>query len=333
MEKRDTKSSERKADHIRLALESQLRTSDSRFYYEPLLSAHPSGDLEPVDFSGQTLKAPIWISSMTGGTEMAGEINRSLAKAAGKYGLGMGLGSCRMLLDDDTYLKDFQLRKYIGDQHPLYANLGIAQVQTIINQGRIQSIVDLIDKTETNGLIVHVNPFQEWLQPEGDLILESPIDTLTSLLNKIDIKVIVKEVGQGMGPDSLRALISLPIAAIDFAAFGGTNFSRMEMARETNAHPSYDELVYIGHDVSEMIGFYNNLLADSSNSCPMAILSGGIKSFLDGYYGIQKVNGPAIYGQASPFLKKALEGQEELEQHIEKEIAGYQLAEKFLRVK
>ena len=125
-----TQTSDRKKDHIELAFESVVANQDSRFYYEPLFSGHPQGELEPVHFAGKQMKAPLWVSSMTGGTKEAGIINKNLARACGQFGLGMGLGSCRIILKDDEYLPDFQLRKEMGD-YPLYANLGVAQLEEL----------------------------------------------------------------------------------------------------------------------------------------------------------------------------------------------------------
>lgn len=282
---------------------------------------------------GKTFRVPIWVSSMTGGTEMAGDINRRLAISCGKYGMGMGLGSCRMLLEDNTYLADFQLRKYIGDDGALFANLGIAQIEELIAASKLHLISELIDKTETDGLIIHVNPMQEFLQPEGDQIKESPLSSIKRVLDTIDQPVIVKEVGQGMGPASLSALSELPLAAIDFGAFGGTNFARMELKRHDSSHSEYDDLSFVGHTAIEMIGYYNQIIQEARGNCPPVIISGGIRNFLDGYYAINKIACPAIYGQASAFLKKALEGQDALDTHVESEIRGLNLANCMLRIK
>ncbi len=54
----------------------------------------------------------MWVSSMTGGTKLAGTINRNLAMACNEFGMGMGLGSCRIIMDDDTYFEDFNMRGY-----------------------------------------------------------------------------------------------------------------------------------------------------------------------------------------------------------------------------
>ncbi len=132
--KQDPTAESRKKDHIDLAFKSQVRKDalDSRFYYEPILSGHPRNDIDlSVNILDSVLKIPIWVSSMTGGTEMAQTINTNLAKACEEFGMGMGLGSCRSLLDSNERLSDFAMRQYMPNQ-PLYANLGVAQVEELI---------------------------------------------------------------------------------------------------------------------------------------------------------------------------------------------------------
>lgn len=329
-----TQTSERKKDHIELAFQSVVQNQDSRFYYEPMFTGHPSGDLPLTKFAGKEMKAPIWVSSMTGGTKEAGTINRNLAKACGEFGMGMGLGSCRIILRDDEYLPDFQLRKLIGD-FPLYANLGVAQLEELFQSGEAHLITELVKRTETDGLIIHVNPLQEWLQPEGDRFMLPPVETIRKAAD-LDIKVIVKEVGQGFGPESLKALMMLPITAIDFGAHGGTNFSKLEMHRSNEMrHEAYDKVASWGHSAEEMVGFYNDLENELTglNRHADIIISGGVRDFMDGYYLTKKIKANAIYGQASAFLKHARGSYEELAEYVDLQIAGLKLARTYLRVR
>lgn len=329
-----TQTSERKKDHIELAFESVVNAQDARFYYEPLFTGHPINDLEPTSFAGKTLKAPIWVSSMTGGTKEAGIINKNLARACGEFGMGMGLGSCRIILRDDEYLPDFQLRKLIGD-YPLYCNLGVAQLEELFESGEQQLILDLVARTETDGLIIHVNPLQEWLQPEGDRFKVSPLDTIKRTLD-LGIKVMVKEVGQGFGPESLKALMQLPLTAIDFGAHGGTNFSKLEMHRSDKMrHEAYDKIAAWGHTAEEMVGFYNCLTEELGNNNLKSdvIISGGVRDFMDGYYHTQRIQGNAIYGQASAFLKHSRGSYDELAEYVSLQIEGLKLATKFLKLR
>ena len=328
---------DRKKDHIELALKSQTlkETIDSRFDYEPLFEAHPSRSPEPFEFLGKKQCHPIWVSSMTGGTKMAGTINRNLARACKEFGMGMGLGSCRMIMDDDTYFEDFNVRPIMGDDLPLYANLGIAQIEEFLTSNTLHRIPTLLDRLEADGLVVHVNPIQEWCQPEGDHFGNAPIDTLKRLLDQAEFRIIVKEVGQGMGPASLKALLKLPLEAIEFAAYGGTNFSLVELERSSLAmKESYEPLTSAGHTAEEMLDMVNSMVAGEPDIlCKQLIISGGIKTFLDGYYLVKKSSLRAIYGQAGGFLAHAMEDYETLREYVDYQVKGWQLAEAYLTPK
>lgn len=344
----DATASSRKQDHIELAFEAQVFENqlDNRFYYEPVLAAHPKKETEPFEFLGKKMNAPLWVSSMTGGTGWAKIINQNLAKACGEYKLGMGLGSCRALLTDDDCLPDFDVRKFMGDQ-PLYANLGIAQIEKLLETKQIKKIDELLKKIQADGLIIHINPLQEWLQPEGDVFKKSPLETIKILLETATYPIIVKEVGQGFGKESLKELLNLPLAAVDFAASGGTNFALLELKRsDALSKALFEPLAHIGHSAEEMVKFCNEIKSDYHNNlenkvrhngknikCNQIIISGGVKTFLDGYYLTEKINFDAIYGQASGFLKHARGSYEELQAYTEGQLNGLKVAKQFLKVR
>lgn len=333
----DTELADRKKDHIDLAFKASMANSgpDDRFYYEPALTGHPDANTDlSSQFLGKKLKAPLWVSSMTGGTEKAYTINHRLATSCARFGLGMGLGSCRPLLDGTDRLPDFDLRDIIGPDLPLYANLGIAQVETLLKEGTADRITELVAMLRADGLIVHINPLQEWLQPEGDRIHRSPVETIDALLRQTSFPVIVKEVGQGMGPESIKTLLQLPIAAFELAGHGGTNFSRLELLRSDEQNRDvYEGVSRLGHTALEMISWINDIAPHQETKCRQFILSGGIRDFLDGYYLLGKIQQPAVYGQASGFLKHAAISQEAIDNYIESQIRGLSMARAFLRVK
>ena len=328
---------DRKRDHIDLAFQSHMDNAlaDTRFFYEPLLSAHPDRELAPFDFFGKQLRTPIWVSSMTGGTEKAAKINLNLARACAQFGMGMGLGSCRSLIDSKDHFADFDMRAVIGDDLPLYANLGICQIETLIKDQALDKVEAMLHNLRADGLIVHINPMQESLQPEGDVLRRSPIEILQELLEKLHVPLIVKEVGQGMGPKSLEALLKLPLQALEFGAFGGTNFAKIELLRHPDKEGQLlDALSHIGHNADEMLKWVNDIVkTNTSIQCKELIISGGIDSCLDGYYLMQKSELPAIYGQASALLKHAQGEYTELEYYIRNQIRGLQLAEAYLQVR
>ncbi len=319
---------ERKKDHIDLANKSQSSVNklDTRFYYEPLFATNNNKSIKEIEFAGKKMKYPIWISSITGGTELAKTINTNLAKAANEFGLGMSLGSCRCLLDKNDCFADFNMRKIIGNQ-PFYANLGIAQIEQLAEKNELNKVTELINKLQADGIFIHINPLQEAFQPEGDKFKSPPIVTLKKLINKTNTNIFVKEVGQGFGPKSIEELIKLPIKGIEFAAFGGTNFSKLELLRSNYENP----MACVGQSIEDMITFVNQNIGLSKKK--EIIISGGINSYLDGYYYINKINAKAVYGQAFSMMKYATKNYKTLQTHIQKEIEGLELAYSFLKVK
>jgi len=334
----DPTAASRKQDHIDLAFRSRVPTGNLRreWHYEPLFSGHPpAGILPAVPLGSKWLRAPIWVSSMTGGTAKAGRINANLARACAEFGLGMGLGSCRQLLYDNAAIGDFAVRPLLGDSVPFYANLGIAQVEKLWRDRELSRVTELLGKLDADGLIVHINPLQEWMQPEGDSLSHPPAFILRELVNHFpELSLIVKEVGQGMGPRSLDFLLSLPLAAVEFAAAGGTNFSKLELFRAMpDRAEAWDPMTQVGHDATQMVGFCNTIYAAQSGAerkWPLLIISGGITDFLHGYQLIESSKLPAIYGQASAFLKYAMEDYAALQSFVRLQIAGLEMACRFL---
>ncbi len=320
-----------------MSFSSQVASAlaDSRFNYEPMLGSHLTEDTAPFSFSGKTMRIPIWVSSMTGGSQEARTINHNLARACHEFGMGMGLGSCRILLENSQHLDDFNIRNIMGDELPLYANIGIVQVEEMLANNSYMRLVDLVHSLHADGLIIHVNPVQEWLQKEGDLLKRPPIDTIEAFLSLTNLKIIVKEVGQGMGPASISRLMRLPIEALDFAAFGGTNFAKLELARSSPQNTElYGPLAFIGHSAGEMLDTINSMVKNGTPmACRQLIISGGINSFLDGYYFISKSLLPAIYGQASGFLRFARNDYPELQAYVASQIKGLKFAKSFLQIK
>lgn len=328
----------RKKDHIELAFRSRVAAADldGRFFYEPMLAAHPApGSLPPTPFAGKMLRAPIWVSSMTGGTERARKINQNLARACAEFGMGMGLGSCRQLLFSDEHLADFDVRDAIGSV-PLFANLGVAQVEHLFEKNEAWRISVLLEKLRADGLILHVNPLQEAMQPEGDRFAKPPLDTVRRLLDAADIPLIVKEVGQGFGPRSMAALLRLPLVAVEFAAAGGTNFARLELLRsDAQRQEMFEKIAAVGHSAEEMMGWLPGLVAELGAQCltKNIIASGGVGDFLDGYFLLQKSPLPTVYGQASGFLKHAQGDYAALQKFVAEQVRGLELAFAFLSLR
>lgn len=331
---------QRKADHLFLTDQAQTISSkcDQRFDYEPLFATHPTADewQRPTNFLGKTLRAPLWISSMTGGTKEANHINQNLARVAAEFGLGFGLGSCRSLLEGDSRLSDFDHRATLGNDLPFYANLGVAQIEQYQAQNAQDKIHALVEKLRADGLIIHINPLQEWFQPEGDRFTRPPLETIERFVASAPYKVIVKEVGQGMGPRSLAALMKLNLAAIEFGAFGGTNFAQLERLRGISDENHGEEgLHFVGHTASEMLTEVNQILDqnDTSLGCRSFIISGGIRSPLQAHVLLEKCREAAVYAQAKPFLDHARGDYELLRNFVRSQLLELEMARRFLVVR
>ena len=342
----------RKNDHISLTGYSQINPDevDTRFCYEPMLSSHK--DMEsayrPFQFLGKQMHYPVWISSMTGGNGETQEINYNLARVAGKYGLGMGLGSVRKLLEDDSAFDSFNLRPILGDNTPLMANIGICQVAELVKKDAISAMEDVLNSLKADALMVHVNPLQEFFQSEGDRLSEAPINVIKKLLGKANFPVGVKEVGQGFGPLSLMELVALPLQVLEFGAFGGTNFTKLELLRHNNNKylSNMTPVAMVGHTASDMVNQLAQLFSEQSREIlPREfIISGGIRSWIDGYYLVTKLDGilgeyesckekKCVFGQAGAFLAHACESFESLDEYVEQMICGLKLAKTYLTVR
>jgi isopentenyl-diphosphate delta-isomerase len=283
---------------------------------------------------GKLLRAPLWITSMTGGTQRAGQLNRTFARCCARFGLGMGLGSMRPLLErPQEHWKDFNLRPLCGKEVPLLGNIGIAQLEQWASEERLQEIHQLVGELELDGLIVHVNPLQEWCQPEGDRFSRPPLATISSFAKECSYPLWVKEVGQGMGPSSLQALIEDEgIYGIEFGAYGGTNFSMVESRRSDDKSAEHKAPMHaVGHSAQSMVEAVKKVKGRKQKHF---IISGGVKNALDGHYFLEQLKGegPCAFGMGSALLRPALEGEAALEEFLGAQIELLAMARCFLKL-
>jgi len=223
----------RKSDHIRINLEkdvhSVLTTGLEKYHF--IHRALPEINLAEVDTSlvifGKTLRAPLLISSMTGGTAEAFIINQILAEAADKCGVAMGVGSQRAAIEDEELAYTYQIRK-VAPNALIFANLGAVQLNFGYSIEQCRKAVDMI---EADALILHLNSLQEALQPEGDTQFSGLLSQIASICDQMTVPVIVKEVGWGISEEDARLLASAGVAAIDVAGAGGTSWSQVEIFR------------------------------------------------------------------------------------------------------
>lgn len=223
----------RKNDHIRINLEKDVSAGITTGFdrYAFVHSALPEFDLEQVDtkteFIGLKLELPVLISSMTGGTEEGDRINIRLAEAAQRTGIAMGVGSQRAVFEGGRPNYDLGLRQY-ATSVPLFANLGAIQLNYGYSVDECRRAVELI---QANALILHLNPLQEALQTGGQTKYGGLTKKIEEICTRLDVPVIVKEVGWGISAAIARKLVDVGVAAIDVAGAGGTSWSEVEKHR------------------------------------------------------------------------------------------------------
>jgi isopentenyl-diphosphate delta-isomerase len=225
----------RKDEHIEINLGRDVRSSITTgfeqyaFVHEALPEiglAHVSTETQ---FLGKTVKIPLLISSMTGGSAKGELINLRLAEAANSCGIAMGVGSQRADIENWTVGKRSSIRD-VAPNIPLYANLGAVQ----LNYGfTVDECLKAVDMIEADALILHLNSLQEALQPEGQTDFRGLSKKIETVCKRINVQVIVKEVGWGISVSTAKRLVELGVSAIDVAGAGGTSWSEVERHRST----------------------------------------------------------------------------------------------------
>jgi isopentenyl-diphosphate delta-isomerase len=308
-----TKTQQRKKEHLELCLDTASIASPSSTGLESYRFVHnalPELDIDEIDLSttflGKPLKAPILISSMTGGFDLAREVNRNLATAAQTLGLAMGVGSQRVAIEEPSAAPSFQVRDVAPDIL-LFGNLGAVQLNYGYSVDHCRRAVAMID---ADGLILHLNVLQEAVQPEGNRNFKGLSEKIAAVCRELEFPVVAKEVGNGISADVARRLQRAGIKAIDIAGKGGTSWSAVEAQRAAKqgqqAHtafadwgiPSEEALVSVRKALPEL---------------PL-IASGGIRTGVDIAKSIALGADIAAFGQ--PLLAAALESSAKVVEYI-----------------
>jgi len=294
---------QRKSDHIKINLEQNVRSGlttgleNYHFTHEAL----PELDLDRIDSSlslfGKKLNAPILISSMTGGTEEAGEINQRLAEAAQEVGVAMGVGSQRAALEHPEQIPTFAITRKVAPNILLFANLGAIQLNNGYGIDECRRAVDMI---EADALILHLNPLQEAVQDAGDTNFAGLTKKIEGICKKLEVPVIAKEVGWGISERTAKLLGECGVSAIDVAGAGGTSWSQVEMHRAPDEFTRALAATFIGWGIPTAESILNVKRAVPGT---LIFASGGLKDGLD----IAKciALGASLGGMAGQFLKAA----------------------------
>lgn len=314
----------RKVDHIRINLEQDVQFPRLTTGLEKLCFLHqalPELSLRQVDTSttifGKRLSAPILISSMTGGTDLARGINRNLASAAQRHQIAMGLGSQRAAIEDPALEASYAIRD-IAPDILLFANIGAVQLNYGYGLAQCRRAVDMVG---ADALILHFNALQEAVQAEGDIDFSGLLHKVESICATLPVPVIAKEVGWGFSQKAARSLASAGVAAIDVAGAGGTSWSEVEYYRAPTAFHARVARSFADWGIPTA----DALVAALAGAPDLPIFaSGGLRDGID----IAKciALGADLAGLAGPFLRAASESAEAIGELIRELTAQLQIA-------
>ena len=299
-----TKTQKRKKEHLEICLDTERVTSASGTglsRYRFVHNALPELDIDEIDLSttflGKRLQAPILISSMTGGFDLARKVNRNLAAAAQSLGLAMGVGSQRVAVEEPSAADSFEVRDVAPDIL-LFGNLGAVQLNYGYTVEHCRRAVSMIG---ADALILHLNVLQEAVQPEGNRNFKGLGEKIAAVCRDLEVPVIAKEVGNGISVDAATRLQRAGVKALDVAGYGGTSWSAVEAQRAVKQGKRPDTAFAAwGIPTEEALVSVRQALPDIQ-----LIASGGVRSGVDIAKAIALGADLGAFGQ--PLLAAALE--------------------------
>jgi isopentenyl-diphosphate delta-isomerase len=304
---------QRKREGIEIPLNKDVQAKTTSTYLEYVKLIHnalPELDYDEIDISTTFLKrkfsAPLIIDSMTGGAPEAARINGRLGELAEKYGFAMGLGSQRAGLESEQLAETYSIARKNAPSAFLIANIGGAQLAKGLTVGNIKKIIDMI---QADALVIHLNPLQELIQPEGEPKYKGVLSKISEICGDLDVPVIVKEVGAGISKEVAVKLEVAGVSAINVAGAGGTSWAGVEKIR---AEASNNDLkTHLGEIFWDWgIPTAASLVEVKKTVKVPIIASGGLRNGMEMAKCI--VLGASMCAMAYPFLLKAAESKEQL---------------------
>src|SRR5699024_294240 len=226
---------QRKKDHVTLTTTGQVDYlkgtgfEDLKFRHNALPEVNFEDTSTEIYFLSHSFSFPLFISSMTGGYTDAGAVNAIIARFCEDYNLPFGVGSQRIMLEDHEAVKSFSVVREHAPNAFIAANIGGAQL--IGGMSREHSKL-LVHSIEADAVIVHLNPLQELMQPEGDHSFKGIDSGIVQLVEAVNKPVIVKETGAGINGMIAARLLEIGISVIDVAGAGGTSWAKVENERK-----------------------------------------------------------------------------------------------------
>lgn len=303
----------RKEDHIELCHRGDVSLDGDRGLWADVSLVHNAlPELKMSDVSmtttiwgGVSIKAPLMLTGMTGGTPKATLINRGLAQVCEAVGIPFGLGSQRIMTQDSSLSASFQVRQYAPNLI-LISNIGVNQLRDL----GLDKVKALCEAVESDALAIHLNPAMEFIQPgdDADRDFSDGYKTIENAVQELGLPVIVKECGCGLSAKVISRLIDVGVECVDVSGVGGTSWVKLEALRAMNMKE---------HSREARLGL---LLADWGIPTAAAVMlaaplpiktiaSGGISNALEASKAL--VLGADIVGMARPVLQVFLNALEE----------------------
>ncbi len=311
----------RKQRHIRISLEENVNSEvpTGLCDVELVHRAVPEIDLKDINASielfGKKLKAPLIISAITGGTEEAEKINRTLAKVAERLGVGIGVGSQRIAIEKPEVENTFRVVRDSAPHALVIANIGCPQLSLGWGLREVRKAVEMVD---ADALAIHMNPLQEVVQVGGDTNFSGITKKVKAIATGLTIPVVMKETGAGICYEDAKRLDSAGASGFEISGLGGTSWAAVEhhIAKEIGD----GKMEYLGKALWNWgIPTAISIVEVRAATKGKIIASGGLRTGLDAAKALA-LGGDAV-GIAKPFLKKAMEGEDALQSHIEGIIA------------
>ncbi|MDR8391571.1 type 2 isopentenyl-diphosphate Delta-isomerase [Aliifodinibius sp. S!AR15-10] len=231
---------QRKKDHVELTVSGEVDYDKTAGFeqFDFLHNALPEINIDGVSTEaqllGHTFSFPLFISSMTGGYTDAGAVNAIIAEFCEANNLPFGVGSQRAMLENPSEKASYAIVREKAPNAFIASNIGGAQ---LIGGLSSQELKLLIDSIEADAVIVHLNPLQELMQPEGDRNFKGVEAGIAKLVKESPVPVIVKETGAGISAQVAGRLLDAGVSVIDIAGAGGTSWAKVENERSTNQKP------------------------------------------------------------------------------------------------
>ena len=317
-----TSISQRKAEHIELALGADVEAktgpgwTDIELVHQALPEVNADEIALETELLGHRLGAPLVISGMTGGHPMALEINAALGRAAHRHRLAVGVGSQRAALADPSLAPTYAAVREHAPDALVLGNIGAAQ---LIAQGdepplNTEDVAGLIAMVKADALAIHLNFLEEAIQPEGNTCARGCIEAIGQLVKTLDVPIVVKETGAGIGYDTAERLRQLGVAAVDVGGSGGTSFAMVEgirAERQGDDHARALGATLAGWGIPTAVA-----VAASARTGLTVIATGGIRTGLECAKALAL--GATAVGVARPLLKAAMDGDAALDTWVDR---------------